>query len=80
MTASVGIALNRPGDSAGDVLREADEAMYTAKTTGKRRHIVGGIPATPAEERQRWSEPVASIAARPASSRATGTRNGEQDT
>ena len=29
---------------------------------------------------QRESEPAVSIAARPASSRATGTRNGEQDT
>jgi hypothetical protein len=30
--------------------------------------------------RQRHSDPAASMAARPASSRATGSRNGEQDT
>jgi diguanylate cyclase (GGDEF)-like protein len=71
VTASVGIALNRPGDSADDILREADVAMYTAKTTGKGRHVLAG---------QRLSDPADSIAARAASSRATGTRNGEQDT
>ena len=43
VTASVGIALNRPGDSAGDILREADVAMYTAKTTGKCRHVLAGV-------------------------------------
>jgi hypothetical protein len=32
------------------------------------------------ERGQRLSEPAAVLAARPASSRATGTRNGEQDT
>jgi diguanylate cyclase (GGDEF)-like protein len=42
VTASVGIALNRPGDSADDILREADVAMYTAKTTGKSRHVLAG--------------------------------------
>ncbi|HEY7272703.1 MAG TPA: GGDEF domain-containing protein [Actinoplanes sp.] len=72
VTASVGIALNHPGDSADDILREADLAMYTAKTTGKSRHVLAG--------RQRLSDPADSIEARAASSRATGTRNGEQDT
>jgi len=42
VTASVGIALNRPGDTADDILREADLAMYTAKTTGKSRHVLAG--------------------------------------
>jgi len=42
VTASVGIALNRPGDSADEILREADLAMYTAKTTGKCRHVLAG--------------------------------------
>jgi len=42
VTASVGVALNRPGDSADDILREADLAMYTAKTTGKSRHVLAG--------------------------------------
>jgi diguanylate cyclase (GGDEF)-like protein len=72
VTASVGIALNHPGDSADDILREADLAMYTAKTTGKSRHVLAS--------RQRLSDPADSIAARAASSRAIGTRNGEQDT
>jgi diguanylate cyclase (GGDEF)-like protein len=45
VTASVGIALNRPGDSADDILREADIAMYTAKTTGKCRHVLAGADA-----------------------------------
>jgi diguanylate cyclase (GGDEF)-like protein len=72
VTASVGVALNRSGDSADDILREADLAMYTAKSTGKSRHVLAGS--------QRLSDPADSIAARAASSRATGTRNGEQDT
>ena len=42
VTASVGVALNRPGDTADDILREADLAMYTAKTTGKCRHVLAG--------------------------------------
>jgi diguanylate cyclase (GGDEF)-like protein len=40
VTASVGIALNRDGYTADDILREADLAMYTAKTTGKCRHVL----------------------------------------
>jgi diguanylate cyclase (GGDEF)-like protein len=72
VTASVGVALNRSGDTADDILREADLAMYTAKSTGKSRHVLAGS--------QRLSDPADSIAARAASSRATGTRNGEQDT
>jgi diguanylate cyclase (GGDEF)-like protein len=73
VTASIGIKLNHPGDSANDILREADLAMYTAKTTGKDRHVL-------AEGGQRLSEPADSTVARAASSRATGTRKGEQDT
>ena len=46
VSASVGIALNRAGNTADDILREADMAMYTAKTTGKSRHVVAGDPAT----------------------------------
>jgi diguanylate cyclase (GGDEF)-like protein len=42
VTASVGIALNRPGDDADGILREADLAMYTAKTNGKSRHVLAG--------------------------------------
>ena len=49
VTASVGIALNRPGDSADDILREADLAMYTAKSTGKSRYVLAdpAVRATP---------------------------------
>ena len=43
VTASVGIALNRAGDGADDILREADVAMYAAKTTGKCRHVLAGV-------------------------------------
>lgn len=46
VTASVGIALNRPGDTADDIVREADLAMYTAKTTGKCRHVLAGDART----------------------------------
>ena len=42
VTASVGVALNRTGDTADDILRAADVAMYTAKTTGKSRHVLAG--------------------------------------
>jgi diguanylate cyclase (GGDEF)-like protein len=42
VTASVGIALNRTGDTADDILREADLAMYMAKTSGKGRHVLAG--------------------------------------
>jgi diguanylate cyclase (GGDEF)-like protein len=42
VTASVGVALNRTGETADDILREADLAMYTAKTTGKGRHVLAG--------------------------------------
>ena len=93
VTAGVGIALNRPGDTT-DPLREADVAMDRARTTGECRHVPAAADRAagpdvvvrarrdPVTYRggQRWSEPAASMAARPASSRATGTRNGEQDT
>ncbi len=36
--ASVGVALSRPGQRAGDLLRNADVAMYGAKAGGKARH------------------------------------------
>nr|MDP9478110.1 EAL domain-containing protein [Actinomycetota bacterium] len=36
--ASVGVALGRSGQRAGDLLRDADVAMYGAKARGKARH------------------------------------------
>jgi diguanylate cyclase (GGDEF)-like protein/PAS domain S-box-containing protein len=37
ISASIGIAIREPGDTAGELLRNADVAMYTAKTKGKSR-------------------------------------------
>jgi diguanylate cyclase (GGDEF)-like protein/PAS domain S-box-containing protein len=37
ISASIGIAVRQPGDTAGDLLRNADVAMYTAKSKGKSR-------------------------------------------
>ncbi|MBL7255915.1 putative bifunctional diguanylate cyclase/phosphodiesterase [Paractinoplanes lichenicola] len=38
--ASVGLAGSRPGDTAGELLRRADVAMYEAKEQGKGRQVV----------------------------------------
>ncbi len=38
VSASVGIAVARPGASADDLVREADAAMHAAKTSGKNRY------------------------------------------
>ena len=37
LTVSVGVAARRPGESAEDVLRHADEALYEAKNAGRNR-------------------------------------------
>ncbi|MFK3778292.1 GGDEF domain-containing protein [Agrobacterium sp. NPDC089420] len=37
---SAGIAFAKPGESAGDVLRRADTALYEAKNTGRNRFVV----------------------------------------
>ena len=37
VSASIGIAVRREGDTAGELLRNADVAMYTAKSKGKAR-------------------------------------------
>jgi diguanylate cyclase (GGDEF)-like protein/PAS domain S-box-containing protein len=37
ISASIGIAIRRDGDTASEMLRNADVAMYTAKTKGKAR-------------------------------------------
>ncbi len=40
VTASVGVALSEPGHDTEQVLRNADIAMYNAKSAGKGRHVV----------------------------------------
>jgi diguanylate cyclase (GGDEF)-like protein/PAS domain S-box-containing protein len=40
VTTSVGVALSEPGNDTEQVLRNADIAMYNAKTAGKGRHVV----------------------------------------
>jgi diguanylate cyclase (GGDEF)-like protein/PAS domain S-box-containing protein len=45
VTISIGIALVRPGIGPGEVLRDADAAMYRAKSTGKNRlHVFEVAP------------------------------------
>jgi GGDEF domain-containing protein len=39
VSASVGIAFNRTGANADDILRDADAAMYAAKAAGKNRFV-----------------------------------------
>jgi len=39
---SAGIAFADPGESASDVLRRADTALYEAKNTGRNRFVVYG--------------------------------------
>jgi len=40
VTVSIGVAFSAPGDDTENVLRNADIAMYNAKSTGKARHVV----------------------------------------
>jgi diguanylate cyclase (GGDEF)-like protein len=40
VTASIGVALARPGARAEDLVREADTAMYVAKEMGRARHHI----------------------------------------
>lgn len=39
---SAGIAFANPGESASDVLRRADTALYEAKNTGRNRFVIYG--------------------------------------
>jgi diguanylate cyclase (GGDEF)-like protein/PAS domain S-box-containing protein len=49
VTASVGIALSSPGESAASLLRRADTATYVAKRAGKARTELGEGPYAPAD-------------------------------
>ena len=40
LTGSVGVALTEPGQDAGELLRNADVAMYAAKAAGRDRYEV----------------------------------------
>ncbi len=40
VTTSIGVALSQPGDDTEHLLRNADIAMYSAKSAGKGRHVV----------------------------------------
>lgn len=42
VTGSVGVTLGGPGRSTGELLSEADKAMYVAKRSGKSRHAFHG--------------------------------------
>ncbi len=48
VSASIGVAAARPGDTADDVLRHADVALYRAKDAGRNRHATF-CPARDAE-------------------------------
>jgi GGDEF domain-containing protein len=39
VSASVGIAIDRTGADADDLLRDADTARYAAKAAGKNRYV-----------------------------------------
>jgi diguanylate cyclase (GGDEF)-like protein len=49
ITASIGIAFNRPGDGEPEeLMRNADSAMYKAKRAGKARYEVYDLQGNPA--------------------------------
>jgi diguanylate cyclase (GGDEF)-like protein len=50
-TASLGIAINQPGDTAEDIFRRADEALYRAKAAG-RNCIRSAPPESPSPRRE----------------------------
>lgn len=51
VTASIGVASRRPGESFELLVGRADHAMYAAKSAGRNRVVVDGWPPPPAHER-----------------------------
>ncbi|GAA3388132.1 hypothetical protein GCM10020369_33140 [Cryptosporangium minutisporangium] len=43
VSASIGIAISRAGAAADDLVRDADTAMYVAKSNGKNRYVEAGL-------------------------------------
>ena len=62
LTASIGIVIRSPGEkrSAEQLVREADAAMYRAKSNGKARHeVFGAHPVLGSSRRNRDAFPIA---------------------
>ncbi|ASS64908.1 MULTISPECIES: GGDEF domain-containing protein [unclassified Paenibacillus] len=47
VTMSIGVSYSRSGSTVEEVIREADEAMYRSKTTGKNKVTIVNAPARP---------------------------------
>ena len=64
--ASIGIALNLPGENIDDLLRHADVAMYSAKAAGRGRHAIfeSGMDVAVMDALQLDEDLVRAVAAR----------------